>query len=68
MNTKNKVSFCHKVEAVEEIDEGEHPDHGEEEHHHGVEELDHVPVDALTPNTNTRVALGLGGPTRTGRR
>ena len=38
-----------KIEQVEEIDEGEHPDHREEEHHQGVEELDHVPVHALVP-------------------
>ena len=41
--------FLVEVEAVEEIDEGEHPDHREEEHHQRVEQLDHVPVHALVP-------------------
>ena len=38
-----------EVEAVEEINEGEYPNHGEKEHHQGVEELDHVPVHTLIP-------------------
>ena len=40
------------VETVEKVEESGNPDHCEEKHHEGVEELDHVPVHALIPEVH----------------
>ena len=45
------------VEHVEQVEEAGDPHHAEEEHEEGVEELDHVPVDALTPGRDRRLNI-----------
>ena len=37
------------VEDKEKVEEASEADHAEEQHEEGVEQLDHLPVNALTP-------------------
>ena len=46
-----------EVEYVEKVEKTGHPNSAEEQHEEGVEQLDHVPVDALTPGRDRRLNI-----------
>ena len=46
--------FLVVIEYVKQVDHGGEADCAEEQHHHGVEQLDHVPVNTFVPEIEKR--------------